>query len=547
MPVYGKPRTEGVDLRRRAAFAAGGRRPTDGFSQQRREAFAAQGPQPLANIGQPSPLPKPVLPPGATMATANPPGAAYGQYQPSMQSPGQSFGPSTMPGMPAMPKPMSPPPVGGPMPPNWGPMQGPNAYQGYADPNRSMADPAMREQQVRLQQAMNKQNAFQAGLPDRMAQFDMRQAQQNATGRANAFRKTQFGGDAPMSGGHYAAPFVQPGVQMGQSQPGQIGAGMPQGLPQPDGTRLGDAYAAAMGGQLRPGAMPPGMPMTQPGSGGSMFGQGQRDGGVTRDQYGFAEGRPQSRQNVQIRPGTPPLASMEPGKVVGQLPGTDMEAGAFVHRNTNPIQSGVAGSGMSVVSPRATSQGSVSLRDWQKSPEYKSQVQAQADRLRPGIQANNLRKNDLRALARARKSGVAPDKELLTRMGGGKGGYASVAPAPGTQTIPVDQAVEQVGQADPKVWGMITQSPLGEAQPDAVVAGLDSGAYRGMSAGVKQKVQADVESYIAAQPDMDVGLAAQMRALARGKKRHEAAAAASMPWVKEQSANMQRSNSFPNF
>jgi hypothetical protein len=436
MPVYGKPRTEGVDLRRRAAFAAGGRRPTDGFSQQRREAFAAQGPQPLANIGQPSQLPKPVLPPGATMATANPPGAAYGQYQPSMQSPGQSFGPSTMPGMPAMPKPMSPPPVGGPMPPNWGPMQGPNAYQGYADPNRSMADPAMREQQVRLQQAMNKQNAFQAGLPDRMAQFDMRQAQQNATGRANAFRKTQFGGDAPMSGGHYAAPFVQPGVQMGQSQPGQIGAGMPQGLPQPDGTRLGDSYAAAMGGQLRPGAMPQGVPMMPPGvpreaandvaMREAMYGQSQRDGGVTRGENGLASGR-----NF-----VPADADPSGTGTLGTIGGSQLV------RRPGQGQPGVAGNQLSLMGPDAADayqsrlgQGMgesaarrSTMRQFQNTDDYKAQVQAQADRLRPGIQANNQRKDDLRALARSRKAGVAPDKDLLARVGGGKGAVVAGSP-----------------------------------------------------------------------------------------------------------------------
>jgi hypothetical protein len=68
------------------------------------------------------------------------------------------------------------------------------------------------------------------------------------------------------------------------------------------------------------------------------------------------------------------------------------------------------------------------MRQFQNTDDYKAQVQAQADRLRPGIQANNQRKDDLRALARSRKAGVAPDKDLLARVGGGKGAVVAGSP-----------------------------------------------------------------------------------------------------------------------
>jgi hypothetical protein len=414
MPVYGKPRTEGVDLRRRAAFAAGGRRPTDGFSQQRREAFAAQGPQPMANIG---PQPTPMMP-GSTLQNAAPPGVAY-----QGMGSGQSLGPSTMPGAPPalLRRPI---PQLGPSVPMIGEGYGQMPPTVKAN-TRDFSQPMIPDGMGNLGPRYQPSPAFRA--EGRRMDQDFQRAQQNSVGRTNASRMTVYGGDAP----NYAGPFVAPGVQLGPDKPPI----------QPDGTRLGDAYAAAMGGQLRPGAMPPGMPMMPPGSGGPMFDQGHRDGGVTRDPYGFAAGRPQSRQNFIPYAGADPGAPGFVGHIGGES--TLNERGLNWSRPPADVlrrgaaDPNVAGSGLTVMSPKAseayrleTERGASpqeSLRSAQRSvrgsQQYKDQVQAQADRMRPRFQAEAARKNDLRALAQSRKAGVAPDKGVTERMGKGMAGY----------------------------------------------------------------------------------------------------------------------------
>jgi hypothetical protein len=362
-----------------------------------------------------------------------------------------SFGPSTMP--------KYPPPAGGPSRPSPGyqPRQGgqnqpvplrpgyhmqPDGMSGPMNPGGSIIPQGPMYPKPDPQASGFDVDFSQPAIPALGAKFtpspafraegrrmdqDFQRAQQNSVGRTNASRMTVYGGDAP----NYAGPFVAPGVQLGPDKPPI----------QPDGTRLGDAYAAAMGGQLRPGAMPPGMPMMPPGSGGPMFDQGHRDGGVTRDPYGFAAGRPQSRQNFIPYAGADPGAPGFVGHIGGES--TLNERGLNWSRPPADVlrrgaaDPNVAGSGLTVMSPKAseayrleTERGASpqeSLRSAQRSvrgsQQYKDQVQAQADRMRPRFQAEAARKNDLRALAQSRKAGVAPDKGVTERMGKGMAGY----------------------------------------------------------------------------------------------------------------------------